>query len=84
MFSSFRRRHSARRISPWILSVPLWTKRVYARNSVVHMVHGGWMDVHVLKALAYICYLATLLPESSSVDDNIKKGIETYFISFAL
>ena len=38
------------------------------------------MDVHVLKALAYICYLATLLPDSSSVDDNLKKGIETYFI----
>ena len=43
-----------------------------------------WMDVHVLKAYEYICYQSTLLPESSTVYDNLKKGIYIYNNTFSV
>ena len=33
------------------------------------------------KGMRLYCYLATLLPESSTVDDNLKKSIQACFMS---
>ena len=55
--------------------------RQYAKNCVVHMMNGcacaKGIRVYLLSERA----LATLLPESSTSDDNLKKGTNTRLVS---
>ena len=58
----------------------MW-ETVYAKNSVVHMMNGRayarGIRVHFISQSA----LATLLLESSTVDDSLKKDVETCLVS---